>query len=61
MDPALSRVLPRLHFSSMADEADSRWERNTWPEISRLAKEVPEAGIHFRGPSPPFLNSHMTD
>ncbi|KAI0132093.1 D-amino acid oxidase-like protein [Xylariales sp. AK1849] len=30
----------------MASEASSRWERQTWPELKRLAVEVPEAGIH---------------
>ena len=34
----------------MADEANGRWERETWPEIKRLAAEVPEAGIHFQSP-----------
>ncbi|KLU82305.1 D-amino-acid oxidase, partial [Magnaporthiopsis poae ATCC 64411] len=32
----------------MAKEADSRWERRTWPVLRRLAAEVPEAGIHFQ-------------
>ncbi|KAL7956179.1 FAD dependent oxidoreductase [Trichoderma compactum] len=32
----------------MADEANSRWERRTWPELKRLTEEVPEAGIHFQ-------------
>lgn len=27
----------------------AEWERDTWPELVRLAKEVPEAGIHFQG------------
>ncbi len=34
--------------SRMADEAHNRWERETWPELRRLAAEVPEAGIHFQ-------------
>lgn len=25
------------------------YERNTWPELERLAREMPEAGIHFQG------------
>ena len=25
------------------------YERNTWPELERLARDVPEAGIHFQG------------
>lgn len=32
----------------MADAAGSKWESNTWPELARLAKDVPEAGIHFQ-------------
>ncbi|KAL7924517.1 FAD dependent oxidoreductase [Trichoderma austrokoningii] len=32
----------------MADDENSRWERRTWPELKRLAAEVPEAGIHFQ-------------
>ncbi|KAK3319138.1 D-amino acid oxidase-like protein [Apodospora peruviana] len=26
----------------------NRWEKQSWPELSRLAAEVPEAGIHFQ-------------
>ncbi|KAI9838173.1 MAG: hypothetical protein M1838_004662, partial [Thelocarpon superellum] len=26
----------------------TEWDRNTWPELARLAREVPEAGIHFQ-------------
>lgn len=32
----------------MATEENSRWERRTWPELRRLAVEVPEAGIHLQ-------------
>lgn len=32
----------------MSTTENSRWERRTWPEIKRLAEEVPEAGIHFQ-------------
>ncbi|CAG8972662.1 hypothetical protein HYALB_00009302 [Hymenoscyphus albidus] len=32
----------------MADAAGSKWEKTTWPELARLAKDVPEAGIHFQ-------------
>ncbi|KAI2637242.1 FAD dependent oxidoreductase [Hypomontagnella submonticulosa] len=31
----------------MATEKNSTWERRTWPEMKRLATEVPEAGIHL--------------
>jgi hypothetical protein len=27
----------------------NRWEKGIWPELARLAKDVPEAGIHFQG------------
>jgi D-amino-acid oxidase len=26
----------------------AQFERDTWPELSRLASDVPEAGIHFQ-------------
>lgn len=32
----------------MATKENSRWERQTWPELKRLATEVPEAGIHLQ-------------
>ncbi|PHH89480.1 hypothetical protein CDD83_5975 [Cordyceps sp. RAO-2017] len=32
----------------MASDENSRWERRTWPELKRLAEQVPEAGIHFQ-------------
>lgn len=32
----------------MANLENSRWERRTWPELKRLAEQVPEAGIHFQ-------------
>ncbi|KAF4509093.1 hypothetical protein G6O67_005396 [Ophiocordyceps sinensis] len=32
----------------MADDENSRYERRTWPELKRLAEQVPEAGIHFQ-------------
>jgi hypothetical protein len=31
---------------------EQRYERNTWPVLSRLAKNAPEAGIHFQGRFP---------
>ncbi|KAF4555571.1 FAD dependent oxidoreductase-like protein 1 [Elsinoe fawcettii] len=31
------------------DDTPSRdYERNTWPELERLARELPEAGVHFQ-------------
>ncbi|KAK4464519.1 hypothetical protein QBC42DRAFT_319303 [Cladorrhinum samala] len=32
----------------MALDRDSCWERRTWPVLRRLAKEAPEAGLHFQ-------------
>ncbi|KAK7755545.1 D-amino acid oxidase [Diatrype stigma] len=32
----------------MSTKETSRWERQTWPELKRLAVEVPEAGIHLQ-------------
>lgn len=32
----------------MSAQENSRWERRTWPELQKLAAEVPEAGIHFQ-------------
>ncbi|ORY62896.1 D-amino-acid oxidase [Pseudomassariella vexata] len=32
----------------MATASNSRWERRTWPQLKRLALEVPEAGIHLQ-------------
>lgn len=32
------------------------FERATWPELARLASDLPEAGIHFQGKGP--LCSH---
>src|SRR3569833_337951 len=41
----------------MANEPDSRYERDTWPEMKRLATEVPEAGIHFQSTTDLFAAS----
>ena len=32
----------------MKDTAAAEWDKNTWPELERLARECPEAGIHFQ-------------
>jgi len=32
----------------MSSEPQSRYERRTWPQLKRLATEVPEAGIHLQ-------------
>ncbi|KAI9836602.1 MAG: hypothetical protein M1819_001234 [Sarea resinae] len=33
---------------SLSGTDASEWDKNTWPELARLAKDVPEAGIHFQ-------------
>jgi len=35
----------------MAAGEGRHYERRTWPELKRLAKDVPEAGIHFQSQS----------
>lgn len=45
-------------YNRVSPASDNRWEKNTWPELARLASDVPEAGIHFQGtflPLPDFL------
>ncbi len=27
----------------------AKWDADTWPELDRLVKHVPEAGIHHQG------------
>ena len=27
----------------------AQWDKDTWPELERLAKHHPEAGVHFQG------------
>lgn len=35
--------------TSAADSDITAWERDTWPELEKLARNFPEAGIHFQG------------
>lgn len=39
----------------MSTAGNSSWERRTWPEMKRLATEVPEAGIHELSESKPTV------
>lgn len=32
-----------------AETLPSQLERNTWSELERLARDLPETGIHFQG------------
>jgi D-amino-acid oxidase len=36
---------------SIAGSEAERWDRDTWPELERLARDVPGAGVHFQGRS----------
>ena len=27
----------------------AEWDKNTWPELEKLATYHPEAGVHFQG------------
>ncbi|KAH8808963.1 FAD dependent oxidoreductase [Xylogone sp. PMI_703] len=36
------------NYLPVSPKAANRWEKNTWPELERLARDVPEAGIHFQ-------------
>jgi D-amino-acid oxidase len=38
-----------VHRVSLRGTEAAEWDRNTWYELYRLAKEVPEAGVHFQG------------
>lgn len=42
----------------MADDENSRYERRSWPELKRLAEQVPEAGIHFQSKLSPLPFPH---
>lgn len=39
----------------MAEASNDRWERRSWPELKRLAEEVPESGIHIQSEKDPTL------
>ncbi|QSZ34220.1 hypothetical protein DSL72_005810 [Monilinia vaccinii-corymbosi] len=36
------------NYLPISSPSNCRWEKRTWPELARLAKDVPEAGIHFQ-------------
>ena len=42
-------ALISLKSVAMEGTEFASYERNTWPELERLARDVPEAGIHFQG------------
>lgn len=44
---------------SFSTKEGNRWEKGTWPELARLAKDVPEAGIHFQGALPSMLDDFL--
>jgi hypothetical protein len=41
--------------------AAARWDRDTWPHLERLARDHPEAGIHFQSNSDRLSHSRVTD
>lgn len=45
-DPEYASPYAGANVLPMSTRENSRWETRTWPELRRLAKEVPEAGIH---------------
>ncbi|KAM0344901.1 hypothetical protein ACHAPU_007034 [Fusarium lateritium] len=47
-DPEYASPVAGADFVPMATKENSRWERETWPELKRLAQHFPEAGIHFQ-------------
>ncbi|EPS40031.1 hypothetical protein H072_6130 [Dactylellina haptotyla CBS 200.50] len=57
-------------FSTSEDDPARRWERNTHPELWRLATQVPESGIHVQDarlyvmeglPTPGFMEGLMSE
>lgn len=51
LNPKSSLDFISADLDRVSNTAGNRWEKNTWPELARLAKDVPEAGIHFQGAS----------
>ncbi|MCJ1318968.1 hypothetical protein MMC15_004300 [Xylographa vitiligo] len=43
---------------SAAGTAAAEHDRNTWPELARLARDVPEAGVHFQDTT---IYAHASD
>ena len=48
-NPSSSSTLMGKPRFGKPGELASIFERDTWPELSRLASDMPEAGIHFQG------------
>ncbi|KAH7241470.1 D-amino-acid oxidase [Fusarium tricinctum] len=47
-DPEYASPIAGADFMPMSSPENSLWERETWPELKKLAQHVPEAGIHFQ-------------
>lgn len=47
--------------SRMSIEKNSTYERRTFPELRKLAVEVPEAGIHLQSKDWYFLGDYVTE
>lgn len=45
------------HSVAKPGTASQTYERNTWPELARLATDLQEAGVHFQGRELPPSNS----
>lgn len=41
-----------MYSVSARDSPASQWDRNTWPALENLARNHPEAGVHFQSESP---------
>lgn len=48
------------HHTSLHSKEDSLRESRTWPELKRLATDVPEAGIHFQSKTTPPQYFHTS-
>ncbi len=41
-------TLSKAEVDKVAKKA-AEFEQSTWPELERLARDIPEAGLHFQG------------
>lgn len=46
---AACEILMTLRVSTKGTRA-AEWDRDTWPELEKLARVHPESGVHFQGP-----------
>lgn len=50
-------TLTKIISVSKPGTPSETFERKTWPELARLASEMPEAGVHFQGMSGEYVRS----